>query len=84
MKLKLIDSDYHRNGISGAPFVVSLFKNGKDTMLGIDFGGEYFATFDAAKLAAGDIQFGSNSWQGDEFGRAVRNLPGYERLCEED
>lgn len=53
MKLKIIDIAHHRNGICGEPFVVVLFK---------DQGPE-----GSRKLAAGNIEFGFNSWRGDNY-----------------
>ena len=78
MKLTIIAIDSHRNGICGAPFDVVLFREGRTRMLGILFEAEaHCAVFDVAKLAAGDIAFGSNSWRGDNYEpdlrRAIRN-----------
>ena len=77
MKLKhLIDIASHRNGISGAPFAVVLFEDiGKEgsRKLAILFEEmHYCAVLDVAKLATGDIAFGSNSWRGDEYEPALR------------
>jgi hypothetical protein len=64
---------HHRNGICGAPFDVLLFREGESRMIGIVFEREsYCAVFDIAKLAAGDIAFGSNSWRGDKYEEALR------------
>jgi hypothetical protein len=69
---------YHRNGVFGAPFHVVLFKDGEDAMLGVTFDTEkgsrdiYTAVFDVAKLAAGDIEFGSNSYRGDVFHDTIK------------
>lgn len=68
MKLELINIDYHRNGIAGAPFHVVLFHDGESRKVGILFEHEArCAVLDVAKLHAGDIAFGSNSWRGDYF-----------------
>jgi len=68
MKLKIIELDYHRNGIAGAPFNVVLFHDGHSQKLGIVFErAGYCAVLDVQKLAGGDIAFGSNSWRGDRF-----------------
>jgi hypothetical protein len=34
---------------------------------------DHCAVLDVAKLAAGDVAFGSNSWRGDEYESALRN-----------
>jgi hypothetical protein len=71
MKLSIIDIAHHRNGICGAPFAAVLFEDGGpegNSKIAILFEGEYLcAVLDVAKLAAGDIAFGSNSWRGDTF-----------------
>jgi len=71
MKLKIIDIAFHRNGISGAPFHVVLFDdrcNDGRRMMAIVFEADgQCAVLDVAKLAAGDIAFGSNSWRGAEY-----------------
>ena len=71
MKLKIIDIACHRNGICGAPFEVVLFEDqGPEgsRKAGILFEEPYHcAILDVAKLATGDIAFGSNSWRGDKY-----------------
>ena len=71
MKLTIIDIARHRNGVCGAPFVVFLFKEtGRDASrkVGIVFDEPHHcAVLDVAKLAAGEIAFGLNSWRGDEY-----------------
>lgn len=74
MKLKLLATSHHRNGVCGTPFNIHLFQSDGETLLGIDFGGMDFAVVDPAKAAAGDIAFGSNSFRGDHFAEAVRAL----------
>lgn len=67
--------DYHRNGICGAPFHVIIFDEDKRAdpedqgrKVGIVFEQPYHvAVLDLAKLAAGDIEFASNSWRGDQY-----------------
>jgi hypothetical protein len=77
MKLSIIAIDRHRNGVGGAPFEVILFKDrgpGGSRKLAILFDEPHHcAVLDVAKLAAGDIAFGSNSWRGDEFETPLRN-----------
>jgi hypothetical protein len=76
MKLQIIAIAHHRNGVAGTPFDLVLFKQrGRRTsiMVGILFDDPgYCAVLDLAKLAAGDIAFGSNSWRGDEFEPELR------------
>ena len=67
--------DCHRNGICGAPFHVVIFDEHKSAdpedrgrKVGIVFEQrEHCAVLDIAKLAAGDIECGSNSWRGDQY-----------------
>ena len=77
MKLKIINIDHHRNGVSGAPFDIVLFKDrGQEgsRKLAILFEDEYHcAVLDVAKLAAGDIAFASNSWRGDNYEPFLRD-----------
>jgi hypothetical protein len=86
MKLRIIDIAFHRNGVGGAPFHVAIFDEDKSVRpedqgrkVGIVFEEEaHCAVLDIAKLAAGDVAFGSNSWRGDEYEphlrRAVQKL----------
>jgi len=69
MKLRIENIQYHRNGVSGAPFHVLLFRNPDEgRMLGIVFQQRYHvAVFNLDKLALGDIAFGLNSWRGDQY-----------------
>ena len=71
MNLKIIAVARHRNGVSGAPFDVVLFKEwGRDGSRKVAILFEekgHCAVLDVAKLAAGDIAFGSNSWRGDDY-----------------
>jgi hypothetical protein len=73
MTVTITEIAHHRNGICGAPFDVLLFREGGTRKVGIVFERElYCAIFDIAKLAAGDIAFGSNSWRGDKYEEALR------------
>ena len=71
MKLNIIAIAYHRNGICGAPFGAVLFEDSGSEgsrKVGIVFDERHHcAVLDIAKLAAGDITFGSNSWRGDQY-----------------
>ncbi len=77
MKIKVISVAHHRNGVAGAPFDVVLFKergSAGSRKVGILFDQEaHCAVLDVAKLAAGDIAFGSNSWRGDDYEQPLRN-----------
>ena len=71
MKLNISAVASHRNGICGAPFHVVLFADpGPEgsRKVGIVFDEPHHcAVLDIAKLHAGDIAFGSNSWRGDNY-----------------
>jgi hypothetical protein len=75
MKLKILDTAHHRNGVGGTPFDVVLFKVQREqgVKVGILFDeAGSCAVLDVTKLAAGDIAFGSNSWRGDEYEPPLR------------
>jgi hypothetical protein len=68
--LHIVDSDYHRNGISGIGFHVALVDdpNDGDMKLVIMFPGEgSTAVLSLNKLMNEDISFGSNSYRGDLY-----------------
>jgi hypothetical protein len=74
--IRLIALDRHRNGICGAPFHVALFddideENTRKVAILFD-APDHCAVLDVAKLARGDIAFGSNSYRGDRFEQALR------------
>ena len=79
-RIKVRAIDYHRNGIGGAPFYVVLFDEDRNAYpedqgrkVAIVFQEPcHTAVLDVAKLAAGDIRFGSNSWRGDEYESHLR------------
>jgi hypothetical protein len=78
MKTNIIKIARHRNGICGAPFHVVLFEDNPgpegSRKVGIVFDeSHHCAVLDVAKLAAGDIAFGSNSWRGDVYEPHLRN-----------
>ena len=84
MRIKNIDIAYHRNGVAGAGFHVILFKDfgtGGSRKVGIVFDQDgHCAVLDMAKLAGGDIAFGSNSWRGDDYERPLRKaIESYEQ-----
>jgi hypothetical protein len=71
MKSNIIAIARHRNGICGAPFSVVLFEDSSpegSRKVGIVFDEPHHcAVLDLARLTAGDIRFGSNSWRGDHY-----------------
>jgi hypothetical protein len=74
MKLKIIDTARHRNGVQGAPFHVVLFKErGSAPKLAVLFDEpNHCAVLDVDLLAKRDIAFGSNSWRGNEYESHLR------------
>lgn len=74
--LQIIDADYHRNGVGGAPFKVALVDdpNDGDTKLVIMFEQEgHTAVLSLDKLIQrDDITFGSNSYRGDVYEQELR------------
>jgi hypothetical protein len=76
MKIRILNIDYHRNGVCGAPFHAIVFRDtgeGGSVKIGIVFEQEaHCAVLDIAKLADCDIEFGSNSWRGDAYEPALR------------
>ena len=74
-RIKVRVHDFHRNGVAGEPFHVVIFDEDRNARPD-DQGRKVAIVFEApwhiavlgiAKLAAGDIRFGSNSWRGDEY-----------------
>jgi hypothetical protein len=62
----------HRNGVSGAPFDVALFKYEGALMLAILFDNEYHcAVLDLKNLDSRNI---SGRWRGDAFEPTLRHL----------
>ena len=76
MKLTINAIACHRNGICGEPFEVVLFEDqgpeGSRKVAILFEEPHYCAVLDVAKLAAGDIAFGSNSWRGDNYEPSLR------------
>jgi hypothetical protein len=82
MNIKILKTDYHRNGVGGEPFKAIIFQHSEDdddtpkTMVAIRFADDKkkggfsaprCAVFDLALLYEGVIEFGQNSWRGDHF-----------------
>jgi hypothetical protein len=71
--IRVKDIARHRNGVSGEPFYVIKFKQGKDAMLGIVFDSpRHVAVFDLGLLKDGDIAFGSNSFRAEHYEKSLR------------
>lgn len=72
--MEIVEQAYHRNGVAGAPFTVFRFTEDGRNMIAVVFQKHYHvAVFDADKIGAGDIAFGSNSWRGDTYETRLRN-----------
>jgi hypothetical protein len=72
--IKILKVAHHRNGMLGNSFHVVTFKNYDLTMVGIVFDKPEPYNFDKKVailnidlLSQGIIEFGENSWRGDEF-----------------
>ena len=76
MKISVLNIDYHRNGIAGAPFHAIIFRDtgeNSSVKIGIVFEQPWHtAVLDIAKLADCDVEFGSNSWRGDQYEPQLR------------
>lgn len=80
MKIKLVQCEYHRNGICGLGFHAILFdwKDGKvkRRMLATLFDEPgACAVLEVAPLSTKvGVTFGENSWRGDDFEKELRRL----------
>ncbi len=76
MQLTIQTIASHRNGICGAPFHAVVFRDeGPEATLKLAVVFQephHTAVLDLAKLAAGDVAFGSNSWRGDLYEADLR------------
>ena len=71
--MKIIDIAYHRNGLRGIPFYVTVFNDGTSIKLAILFDTKaHCAVFDFEKLLTGNIRVGENSYPGDHFEKPLR------------
>lgn len=74
--LQILNADFHRNGVGGAPFKVALVDDPSDgdVKLVIMFEEKYHtAVLSLDKLIQNeDIEFGSNSYRGDQFDDELR------------
>lgn len=63
----------HRNGVSGAPFHVVLFREGGSRKLAVIFDEIcHVAVLDLTLAAAGEVRFGFNSFRGDVYEPLLR------------
>lgn len=71
---KLQSIDHHRNGVSGEPFSIVKFSDGKNgNMIAIVFDTPmHTAVFNFDKLKEGETRFFYNSWRGDDFDKWLR------------
>jgi len=74
--MNIIKEDWHRNGVGGEPFTVALIKDDDGSKkLVIMFGTEgHTAVLDTALLADDVIEFGENSWRGDQYESRLRGV----------
>lgn len=74
--LQILNADYHRNGVSGMPFMAALVDDPSegDVKLVIMFKEPgHTAVLSLDKLIQNeDIEFGSNSWRGDHYEAELR------------
>lgn len=76
--LKILQLDYHRNGVGGNGFYIIAFDFEEDEgnqrkMVGIVFEDQgNCAVFDRELLGKGEVRFFHNSWRGDHFEKQLR------------
>lgn len=76
-KAKVLKLNYHRNGICGTPFYVAIVKEGESRKVIIrpsdcvnndkSFGSVGCFVLDIDELNKNIIEFGKNSWRGDQY-----------------
>ena len=78
---RIIDIDYHRNGIFGQSFCPVIFEStdGKRMVAVVlpkesdqSIGSIGCFVLDIDKLADGNVAFGENSWRGDQYADELR------------
>jgi hypothetical protein len=80
MKIKLVQCEYHRNGICGLGFHAILFdwKDGKmkrRMLATLSHEPGACAVLEVAPLSTEvGVKFGTNSWRGDDFEKELRRL----------
>ncbi|RUL89446.1 hypothetical protein [Tautonia sociabilis] len=76
IKIRVLNIDYHRNGIGGAPFHAIVFRDsgelGSVKLAVVSDQAAHVAVLDIAKLVDCDVEFGSNSWRGDQYEPGLR------------
>lgn len=73
-RIKVLEVDHHRNGISGEPFWAVLFMSAGEQMLATVFDTPGFVSvLSVPGVCAGTVAFGVNSFRGDYFEPALRN-----------
>lgn len=72
--IKVLKQAGHRNGVAGEPFKVAIIKDvdGSKKLVVMFEQSTYTAVFDLALLAEEVIEFGENSWRGDEYEGKLR------------
>ena len=75
-KIKVIKIAHHRNGVTGEPFHVVLFRHKFDindpVKVAVVFQTtHHIAILDTALLDKQVIEFGENSWRGDQYEAAL-------------
>lgn len=77
MNIDIINTDHHRNGVSGCPFTVHLIDDYDSgdvkVVIVFDDNPDCVAVLSVDLLKDGDIAFGSNSWRGDMYAAALRS-----------
>lgn len=72
--IRVLKQARHRNGIAGEPFTVAIIKDvdGSKKLVVMFEQEAHTAVFDLALLAEEVIEFGENSWRGDEYESKLR------------
>lgn len=68
-EMKVIAESHHRNGVCGEGFSVRIVEEYDRRMLVVTFDSDSMRTavFDIDLLQKNDVEFGSNSWRGDQY-----------------
>lgn len=81
--IKIINAQYHRNGVGGEPFYAILFTDTELPRAGHTMIASYFkdcelngfiSVFSIPKLYDGNVKFGQNSWRGDRYATLLKPL----------
>jgi hypothetical protein len=83
-KIEILQSAYHRNGVSAEGFWIIRFSWDDRIMLAniFDDSGQ-ISIVDANLAASGEIGFGRNSWRGDNFANALPTVADLSRISGE-